>query len=82
MPLIHFISIDLATDAVMQETIQREFGKCTVLTIAHRIETIMKGDKVVVMDKGKIAESGVPKALLEDPDSMFTALVNEMNSKK
>lgn len=64
----------------MQETIQREFAKCTVLTIAHRIETILKGDKVVVMDNGQIAEAGVPSELLKNPDSMFTSLVNEMKS--
>ncbi|KAF2495596.1 putative multidrug resistance protein [Lophium mytilinum] len=66
-------SVDLDTDALMQSLIRTEFQHCTVITIAHRIETILDYDRVIVMDKGTIAESGNPQLLLEQ-DSMFKAL--------
>ncbi|KAJ2905635.1 hypothetical protein GGI21_004149, partial [Coemansia aciculifera] len=49
-------NVDLETDKIVQELIRKEFKDCTVLTIAHRLETIMNSDRIVVMDKGTIAE--------------------------
>eukprot|EP00924_Labyrinthula_sp_SR-Ha-C_P003457 augustus_masked-scaffold_15-processed-gene-10.53-mRNA-1 protein AED:0.02 eAED:0.03 QI:0/-1/0/1/-1/1/1/0/1410 len=74
--------IDLATDRAIQEAINTEFKNSTVLTVAHRIETILGGDKVLVMDAGKVAEYGEPKQLLEDPNSKFSGLVNKMRYEK
>ncbi|KAJ2488267.1 Multidrug resistance-associated protein 1 [Coemansia sp. RSA 2050] len=54
--------------------IRKEFSNCTVLTIAHRLETIMKSDRIIVMDKGTIAEIGTPQELLAK-DGMFAQLV-------
>ncbi|KAF2808068.1 P-loop containing nucleoside triphosphate hydrolase protein [Mytilinidion resinicola] len=65
-------SVDLDTDALMQSLIHTELQHCTVITIAHRIETILDYDRVVVMDKGMIAEAGKPQQLMEK-DSMFKA---------
>jgi ABC-type glutathione transport system ATPase component len=54
------------TDAKIQTTIREEFRHCTVLTIAHRLETIADYDMVVVMDQGRIEEVGSPLDLLSD----------------
>ncbi|KAJ2865626.1 Multidrug resistance-associated protein 1 [Coemansia erecta] len=58
-------NVDLETDQHMQELIRSEFKDCTVLTIAHRLETIMNSDRIIVMDNGSIAEIGSPSELLE-----------------
>ncbi|KAJ2045008.1 hypothetical protein GGI08_006935 [Coemansia sp. S2] len=67
-------NVDLETDKSVQELIRKEFSDCTVLTIAHRLETIMNSDRIIVMDKGIIAEIGTPQELLAK-DGMFAQLV-------
>ena len=58
--------MDTDTDRQIQLTIRKEFQHCTILTIAHRLETIADYDMVVVMEKGLVAESGSPLQLLTD----------------
>ncbi|KAJ2755982.1 Multidrug resistance-associated protein 1 [Coemansia pectinata] len=67
-------NVDLEIDKSVQELIRKEFSGCTVLTIAHRLETIMNSDRIVVMDKGTVAEIGTPQELLAK-DGMFAQLV-------
>jgi ABC-type multidrug transport system ATPase subunit len=57
-------SVDSFTDGIIQRTIREEFASCTVLTIAHRLETIADYDLVVVMDDGCVVEHGSPSELL------------------
>ncbi|KNE60280.1 hypothetical protein, variant [Allomyces macrogynus ATCC 38327] len=70
-------SIDHQTDDIVQKTIRREFTGCTVLTIAHRIATILDYDKVCVLDHGEVAEFDTPEALLSKADSIFYSLAKE-----
>ncbi|CAB4009468.1 Multiple drug resistance-associated -like transporter 1, partial [Paramuricea clavata] len=70
-------SVDFETDKLIQQTIRDEFQSNTVLTIAHRIETILDSDRVLVMDKGQIAEFGSPDELRRNKESLFSTLVNE-----
>ncbi|KAJ2946419.1 hypothetical protein O0L34_g12458 [Tuta absoluta] len=70
-------NVDPQTDALIQKTIRKAFASCTVLTIAHRLNTIMDSDRVLVMDKGKAVELDTPYALLSNPNSVFTFMVNE-----
>lgn len=67
--------VDEETDMHMQHLIREELKDCTVLTIAHRLETIMKSDRILVIDKGELKEFGSPKNLLDNPDGMFSQLV-------
>ncbi|XP_044754616.1 multidrug resistance-associated protein 1 isoform X3 [Coccinella septempunctata] len=60
-------AVDLETDDLIQSTIRREFKECTVLTIAHRLNTIMDSDRVIVLDKGIIVEFDTPQNLLKGP---------------
>ncbi|KAF9937640.1 Multidrug resistance-associated protein 1 [Mortierella alpina] len=69
-------SIDMVTDKLLQETIKENFADCTVLTIAHRLNTIIESDKVLVMDSGEVAEFGEPHKLLQDPNGIFAELVS------
>ncbi|KAL4573872.1 hypothetical protein LXL04_020693 [Taraxacum kok-saghyz] len=70
-------SIDTETDNVMQKTIREETSRCTVITIAHRIPTIVDSDLVLVLDQGEIAEYDSPARLQRDGSSAFSKLVNE-----
>ncbi|XP_078692980.1 ATP-binding cassette sub-family C member 4-like [Branchiostoma floridae x Branchiostoma belcheri] len=71
-------NIDLKTDRLIQSTIRERFKHCTVLTIAHRLNTVMDSDRIVVMDEGRVAEFDEPHLLLtEYPDSIFSKLVSE-----
>ncbi|KAF7686818.1 canalicular multispecific organic anion transporter 1 [Silurus meridionalis] len=58
-------AVDLETDELIQTTINREFSECTVLTIAHRINTILNSTRVMVLDSGKIVEFDSPSVLFE-----------------
>jgi len=69
-------SIDVKTDALIQESIKTEFSECTCLTIAHRINTVMDSDRVLVMDSGHVAEFDTVDNLLNSK-GIFSGLVNE-----
>jgi len=70
-------SVDYATDARIQKVLRSEFKECTVLTIAHRIQTILDYDMIMALEKGRLAEFGKPKDLLKDPKSYFSELLTE-----
>jgi len=69
-------SVDFETDALIQKTIRKEFKDVTVLTIAHRIHTIMDSDRVLVLDAGQIAEFESPQVLLQDINGIFYSLAH------
>ncbi|KAM4045947.1 ATP-binding cassette sub-family C member 5-like isoform 2-T2 [Anomaloglossus baeobatrachus] len=67
-------AIDNETDALIQETINDVFSDCTVLIIAHRLNTVFHCDRIMVMDHGKILEFDKPSVLLSDENSTFRAM--------
>ncbi|CAG9858693.1 unnamed protein product [Phyllotreta striolata] len=70
-------NVDHHTDAFIQQTIRSKFKDCTVLTIAHRLNTIMDSDRVLVMSFGSIVEFDHPHKLLQIPDGHFHKMVLE-----
>ncbi|KAF9948426.1 hypothetical protein BGZ72_009661 [Mortierella alpina] len=70
-------AIDLETDALVQAIIRQKFADCTILTIAHRINTVMDSDRIMVLDQGKVVEFDSPFSLLSNPDSIFYSLAKE-----
>ncbi|KAF6018306.1 hypothetical protein EB796_023392 [Bugula neritina] len=70
-------AVDLKTDDVIQKTIRSEFANCTILTIAHRLNTIMDCDRILVMSKGTIAEFDSPKSLLDSKESIFYGMAKD-----
>ncbi|XP_015256948.1 PREDICTED: multidrug resistance-associated protein 7-like [Cyprinodon variegatus] len=68
-------SVDQKTDKLLQQTIRERFQDKTVLTIAHRINTIMDCDRVLVMHAGKVVEFDTPAALCQTDTSIFHRLV-------
>ncbi|WAQ99709.1 MRP1-like protein [Mya arenaria] len=72
-------AVDMETDELIQRTIREEFKGCTILTIAHRLNTIMDYDKIMVLDKGLIKEFDSPKNLLADSTSTFYGMAKDSN---
>ena len=70
-------SCDFETDALIQTTVRERFADCTVITIAHRLQTIMDNDRVMVLDAGRLVEFGTPWELLQHADGHFASLVEE-----
>ncbi|XP_026508351.1 multidrug resistance-associated protein 1-like isoform X2 [Terrapene carolina triunguis] len=69
-------SVDMETDNLVQSTIRREFHNCTVLTIAHRLHTIMDSERVLVLGSGRIIEFDTPHNLLLQ-QGVFSKMVSE-----
>ncbi|XP_031344905.1 probable multidrug resistance-associated protein lethal(2)03659 [Photinus pyralis] len=68
-------NMDPHTDKLIQQIIKETFCNCTVITIAHRLNTIMDSDKILVMDSGKVVEYDAPEALLINRESVFYRMV-------
>jgi len=74
-------SIDNKTDAIVQSMIREEFSGATVLTIAHRLNTIMDSDRVLVLDAGRVAEFDSPSVLMGMPDGIFRSMVEKSRTE-
>ncbi|XP_067396777.1 ATP-binding cassette sub-family C member 8 isoform X3 [Emydura macquarii macquarii] len=68
-------SIDMATENILQKVVMTAFADRTVVTIAHRVHTILNADLVIVMKRGVILEYDKPEILLEQEDSVFASFV-------
>lgn len=70
-------AIDVDTDNIIQKTIRKEFKDCTILTIAHRINTVLDYDRILVLDKGTVVEFDSPSSMLKNSKSKFYSLAKE-----
>jgi ABC-type multidrug transport system fused ATPase/permease subunit len=70
-------SVDLQTDELIQKMIREQFKHCTILTIAHRVETIKDYDRILGLSDGKVIEFDTPATLLANPKSLFASLVRQ-----
>ncbi|KFX93901.1 hypothetical protein O988_06581 [Pseudogymnoascus sp. VKM F-3808] len=74
-------NVDIDTDKAMQKIIREDFGDRTILAVAHRLDTILDFDRIVVLDKGRVVEDGSPSELLSR-DSAFKVLYDAYRSEK
>ncbi|NWT99412.1 MRP1 protein, partial [Urocynchramus pylzowi] len=65
-------AVDLETDKLIQSTIKSQFEECTVLTIAHRLNTIMDYTRVLVLERGEVVECGTPDQLLQEKGIFYS----------
>ena len=73
-------NIDMNTEQIIQELMNEEFKDSTVITVAHRLNTVIKSDKILVMGLGKVIEYDTPEKLMNDPNSEFYSLLQEFNN--
>ena len=69
-------SVDQETDSKIQNMFKDEFRSCTVMTIAHRLNTIITYDRVMLMESGMIKEIGKPSDLANIESSFFYSMIN------
>lgn len=69
-------NVDPQTDALIQRTIRERFAECTVLTVAHRLHTVMDSDRIVVMDAGRVREFDWPAVLLDREGGVLRDMVD------
>ncbi|CAF4098406.1 unnamed protein product [Adineta steineri] len=70
-------NVDNATDELIQQAIRDKFKECTVLTIAHRLRTIIDSDRILVLGNGEVLEFDTPSSLLANSNSYFVSLVEQ-----
>ncbi|XP_028288222.1 ATP-binding cassette sub-family C member 4 [Parambassis ranga] len=75
-------NVDPRTDELIQKTIRDKFRECTVLTIAHRLNTIIDSDRILVLDAGRIHAYDQPYTLLQDPDGIFYKMVQQTGKQE
>ena len=68
---------DMSTEEKIQKALDIVFKNSTVITVAHRIKTIINYDKILVLDKGNIMEFDTPENLLKNTNSLFFELYNK-----
>ncbi|KAJ0975715.1 hypothetical protein J5N97_017680 [Dioscorea zingiberensis] len=68
-------AVDVRTDALIQKTIREEFKSCTMLIIAHRLNTIIDCDRVLLLSSGQVVEFGTPEDLLSNEGTAFSKMV-------
>ncbi|XP_042785109.1 ATP-binding cassette sub-family C member 4 isoform X5 [Panthera leo] len=71
-------NVDVRTDELIQKKIREKFAQCTVLTIAHRLNTIIDSDKIMVLDSGRLKEYDEPYVLLQNEESLFYKMVQQL----
>lgn len=75
-------SVDYETDRAIQTTIREAFQGCTIITIAHRVNTILDSDKILVMNDGMVGEFDSPQELLKNKESLFSEIVSHSENNE
>ncbi|KAH7923810.1 P-loop containing nucleoside triphosphate hydrolase protein [Leucogyrophana mollusca] len=74
-------AIDYKTDTAIQSSLRHELRDVTQIIVAHRLQTIIDADKIMVLDAGRLVEFGSPAELLRNEEGMLRALVDESGDR-
>ena len=70
-------AVDIETDELIQKTIREQFASCTIITIAHRLNTVIDYDKILVLNQGQLAEYDSPNNLIQNTNSIFHSMAKD-----
>ena len=70
-------AVDIETDELIQDTIRGQFTNCTIITIAHRLNTVIDYNKIMVLSKGQMIEYDSPQNLLQNQNSVFYSMAKD-----
>mmetsp|Transcript_35290 Transcript_35290/g.54196 ORF Transcript_35290/g.54196 Transcript_35290/m.54196 type:complete len:188 (-) Transcript_35290:873-1436(-) len=70
-------NVDSQTDAYLQEAITKRFSNATIIAVAHRLDTVIDYDRILVLGEGRVLEYGSPAELLENPNGHFSSMVHD-----
>ena len=70
-------AVDIETDELIQNTIREQFADCTIITIAHRLNTVIDYDKILVLNQGQLAEYDSPNNLIKNTNSIFHSMAKD-----
>ncbi|CAG0890313.1 unnamed protein product [Cyprideis torosa] len=74
-------NVDLRTDRLIQTALRTKFVDCTTITVAHRLDTIIDSDRILVLDGGEVIQFGSANQLLQDKSGLFYKLVEQTGTK-
>jgi ABC-type multidrug transport system fused ATPase/permease subunit len=80
--LFFLYMLDHQTDTLVQKSLSTEFKDCTLITVAHRLQTIMNSDKILVLNEGRLVEFDSPANLLQKEDGVFKGMVDRSGDKE
>ena len=72
--------IDLATEKIIQSLLSKCFKDCTMIVVAHRLQTLKESDRVLVLDEGQVKEFDTPQNLLKKENGIFSEMVKQVIS--
>ncbi|CUG91357.1 ABC transporter, putative, partial [Bodo saltans] len=75
-------SVDFEADALIQRTLRTAFKDCTVLTIAHRLATVIDSDRIMLMEHGVLKEYDSPANLVRRDESLFNAMLKRLGPEQ
>ncbi|KAL7295968.1 hypothetical protein TKK_0010526 [Trichogramma kaykai] len=75
-------SVDPEKDALVRNTIRSKYSDCTVITVSHKLDSVLDNDRVLVIDDGRVIEYDHPHVLLQNENSLFTKLAKQMGETK
>jgi len=73
-------NIDLQTESIIQQLMKDNFENSTVITIAHRLNTILSSDRILVLSNGEVAEFDSPEVLKQNESSLLNSLLKDANN--
>ena len=75
-------NVDMETERVIEETMKRELSECTVVTVAHRLDTVIKSDRILVLSHGRVKEFDHPHILLQKEGGYFARMVEATGKER
>lgn len=72
------VTVDAETDAYIQQMLKRELSDSTIITVSHKVQSLLESDKIIIMDRGQVVEFDTPRALLKNSSGVFYSMLQDI----